>query len=199
MAKLICELDGDRGRILKVYDTKVVIITKKTLGSFATGNITDGEKTPFLCDVVGVQFKKSGKLIGYLQFETPSMQMNNQDSNMFSENTFTYAGGRNGVTNELMEKVYHYVTDRMEEIKYGVSVLTAAPDFSDAKTSGQQTRGSAKQPSAPKGNKLDMDDMEYDEDDYVDIMCPYCEEGLSVMRGACDIVCPYCDRKIEFE
>ena len=29
MEKLICELDGDRGRILKVYDTKVVIITKK--------------------------------------------------------------------------------------------------------------------------------------------------------------------------
>lgn len=189
MAKFICELDGDRGRILKVYDTKVVIITKKTLGSFATGNITDGEKTLFLCDVVGVQFKKSGKLIGYLQFETPSMQMNNQDSNMFSENTFTFTGRRNGVTNELMEKVYHYITDRIEEIKYGETVLTAAPDFASALTS-------QKQASVSISNKTDM---EYNEDDYVDIICPYCEEELSVMREECNIVCPYCDRKIEFE
>lgn len=120
MAKLIYELEGVRGRVLKLYDTKCTIVTKKTVGSFITGNITDGEKTFFLIDVVGVQFKKSGTLIGYLQFETSSIQMNNSKDNMFSENTFTFEEGKNGITNELMEKVYSYVVDRIEEIKYEI-------------------------------------------------------------------------------
>ncbi len=123
MAELICELVGVRGRTLKLYDTKCVIATEKSIGSFITGNITDGEKTIFLSDVVGVQFKKSGFLIGYLQFETSSIQMNNKNSNFFSENTFTYENGKFGITNEIAELVYRYVTDRIEEIKYGVSIL----------------------------------------------------------------------------
>ena len=89
MAKLICSLKGVRGRSLKLYDTKCVITTSVTAGSVITGNASDGEKTIFLIDVVGVQFKKSSLTIGYLQLETPSLQMNNQDCNYFSENTFT--------------------------------------------------------------------------------------------------------------
>ena len=119
MAKLIYHLDGVRGREMKLYDTKCEIITKKTAGSFLTGNFTDGEKTIFLCDVVGVQFKESGGMIGYLQLETPSMQMNNAKDNMFSENTFTFENGKNGLTNQMMRKVYSYVVDRIEELKYG--------------------------------------------------------------------------------
>ncbi len=140
-------------------------------------------------------------LIGYLQFETPSMQMNNQDSNMFSENTFTYAGGRNGVTNELMEKVYHYITDRIEEIKYGVSILTDAPDFNAMMKSNQRINAS-KGSVVTAGKRVDEEDiaaLEFDEEDYIDIACPYCAETLSVMRGEANIVCPYCDRTIEFE
>ena len=84
-----------------------------------TGNISDGVKTIFYTDVVGVQFKRSGNLIGYLQFETGSVQMNNQNSNMFSENTFTFEHGRSGVTNEQMEAIYNQVCDLIEAIKYG--------------------------------------------------------------------------------
>ena len=129
MAKFICGLEGVRGRSLKVYDTKCIIDTKKTAGSFITGNFTDGEKTIFLCDVVGVQFKKSGGLIGYLQFETSSMQMNNSNSNMFSENTFTFEEGKNGVTNDLMQAIYNYVTDRIEEIKYNTTLIEETPNY----------------------------------------------------------------------
>lgn len=129
MAKFICAIEGVRGRSLRLYDTKCIINTKKTAGSFITGNFTDGEKTIFLCDVVGVQFKKSGGLIGYLQFETSSMQMNNSDSNMFSENTFTFEEGKNGVSNALMEAIYNYVTDRIEEIKYGTTLITETPNY----------------------------------------------------------------------
>lgn len=129
MAKFICALEGVRGRSMKLYDTKCVIDTKKTAGSFITGNFTDGEKTIFLSDVIGVQFKRSGGLIGYLQFETSSMQMNNKDSNMFSENTFTFEEGKNGISNAMMEAIYNYVVDRLEEIKYGTSIINETPTY----------------------------------------------------------------------
>ena len=134
MANLICELEGVRGRTLKLYDTKIVITTKKSLGSLLTGNITDGEKTIYLCDIVGIQYKKSDLLIGYLQFETPSMQMNNKNDNFFSENTFTYESGKNGITNEIIDAVYNYVTDRVEELKYGNRIINEIPDFESMKT-----------------------------------------------------------------
>ena len=126
MADFIFELKGARGRTLKLYDNKVVIVTKLTAGSVLTGNATDGEKTIFLSDVIGVQFKKCGLLLGYLQFETPSMQMNNQKDNMFSENTFTF---EKDVPNVLVEKIYSYVVDRLEEIKFGIKIIDEIPDF----------------------------------------------------------------------
>lgn len=129
MAKLICELKGVRGRSMKLYDTKCVIATQVTVGSVITGNATDGEKTIFLSDVTGVQFKPSGLAIGYLQLETPAMQMNHGNDNFFGENTFTYENEKNGITNELMEAVYNFLVDRLEEIKYGVPVIQEIPDF----------------------------------------------------------------------
>ena len=128
MAKLLYQLEGVRGRSIQIFDKKCVISTKVGVGSILTGNVTDGEKTIFYTDVVGVQFKRSGGLIGYLQFETGSVQMNNQNSNMFSENTFTFENGKNGVTNEQMEKIYHYVCDLIESIKYGTEMTTPLPD-----------------------------------------------------------------------
>ncbi len=133
MANFICEFEGVRGRNLKLYDTKIIITTKKTAGSLITGNFTDGEKTIYLCDVVGVQFKKSGLAIGYLQFETPSMQMNNKNDNFFSENTFTFENGKNGITNELMGALYNFVTDRIEELKYGNALVSEIPNFESMK------------------------------------------------------------------
>ena len=119
MAKLLYNLEGVRGRSILIFDRKCVISTKVSVGSFITGNATDGEKTIFYKDVAGLQFKKSGGLIGYLQFETGSVQMNNQNCNMFSENTFTFENGKNGITNEMMENIYHQICDMIEEIKYG--------------------------------------------------------------------------------
>ena len=127
MAKLLYQLEGVRGRSILIYDRKCTISTKAGVGSFITGNVTDGEKTIFYSDIVGVQFKRSGSLIGYLQFETGSVQMNNQNSNMFSENTFTFENGKNGITNEQMENIYRQVCDLIEEIKYGSVTGGAAP------------------------------------------------------------------------
>ena len=135
MARFIYEFEGVRGRNLKLYDTKIVITTNVTVGSLLTGNVTDGEKTLFLSDVVGVQFKRSGMLlIGYLQFETPSMQMNNKSDNMFSENTFTFEDNKNDITNELMKALYDYIVDRIEEIKCGTKIFVEPPNFDALKT-----------------------------------------------------------------
>ncbi len=61
------------------------------------------------------------------------MQMNNKSDNMFSENTFTFEAGKNGITNELMEAIYNYVTDRIEELKYGTEIIKKIPDFESMK------------------------------------------------------------------
>lgn len=117
MSKLIFKIPGARGREIAVFDNKCVITTNITLGSVLTNNALDGEKTIFYIDVVGVQFKLSGMTLGYLQLETPSMQMNNQSSNMFSENTFTFEGTKE--INELMLQVRDYIIARIEGYKYG--------------------------------------------------------------------------------
>jgi len=119
MSRLICELNGVRGRSIAVYDTKCVITTDVTLGSLIPENALDGEKTIFYKDVIGIQFKRSGLAIGYLQLETPSIQMNNRSSNLFSENTFTFQSGANGITNELIVCLKDYIIARVEGYKYG--------------------------------------------------------------------------------
>lgn len=118
MANLICRLSGVRGRSIDIFDNKCIIRTELTAGSVLSGNATDGEKTIFYIDCTGLQFKKHGLSIGFLQLETPSMQMNNQNSNFFSENTFTFEEV-NGITNELMHQVYSYISRRIEGYKYG--------------------------------------------------------------------------------
>ena len=194
VAKFICEFEGVYGRTMKLYDNKIVINTKKTVGSLVTGNFTDGEKTIFLCDVVGVQFKKSGLAIGYLQFETSSMQMNNKDSNFFSENTFTYENGLHGITNVLMEKVYSYVVDRIEEIKYGESVITKTPDF--ASFVDNKTGFFNVSIDDVSTDELMVEDDQIDEENYVDIICPKCGETISMLKFGESILCPWCDTEI---
>lgn len=184
MANFICEFEGVRGRNLKLYDTKIIITTKKTAGSLLTGNFTDGEKTIFLCDIIGVQFKKSGLAIGYIQFETSSPQMNNKNSNFFSENTFTFEKGRNGITNELMIVLYNYITDRIEEIKYGSVIINKTPDFESMKVYQEyvdNTEGSQ-----------NCDDFvnEFVEEEPNGLKCEMCEQYVEYLT--------YCKIKDEF-
>lgn len=59
MSNLMYDLEGCRGRHIQVFEDKVVITVKAGLGSLLTGNITDGEKTIYYADCIGVQFKKA--------------------------------------------------------------------------------------------------------------------------------------------
>ena len=114
-AKLVFDLVGKRGRSIKIYPDKCVINVEPTSGAILTGNATDGEKTIYYVDCVGLQYKQPGATLGYLQFETSSGLMNEKSSNFFNENTFTY--DNTTVSPELMEIVVLYVKDRLDSIK----------------------------------------------------------------------------------
>lgn len=86
VAKPIYDIQGVRGRSIRVYEDKCVITTKITVGSILTHNASDGEKTIYYMDCIGVQFKKAGLEIGYMQLETASSTMNNRANNFFNEN-----------------------------------------------------------------------------------------------------------------
>ena len=100
----VFEINGSRGRSIKVYRDRCVIKTDATLGAILTDNATDGEKTIFYKNVLGIQYKAPGLTLGYLQLETGSNQMNNSKSNMFSENTFTFERDI-----ELVEEMRDYI------------------------------------------------------------------------------------------
>jgi hypothetical protein len=108
----VFELYGCRGRSMKVYTDRVVITTSVSLGAILTNNATDGEKTVFYHDVVGIQYKEPGLTIGYLQLETASGQMNNRESNAFSENTYTFEKNT-----ETMQIVKDYITWQVAQFK----------------------------------------------------------------------------------
>lgn len=107
----IFEIKGSRGRRLYVYEHKCVIKVDITVGSLLTNNATDGEKTIYYKDVIGIQLKKNGLLIGYLQLETASEKGNNKSDNFWDENTFTF--------NDYKEvhEAYRYIISRMDKIK----------------------------------------------------------------------------------
>ena len=108
-------LEGVRGRVATFYNDRVIMCVKATVGSFITGNISDGEKTIYYSDCIGVQFKKSGLQIGYLQLETAGMTMNNSQNNFFNENTFTWDTTKQ--SNEKMEEVAKFVQEQIQKCK----------------------------------------------------------------------------------
>ncbi len=127
---IIYDIKGVRGRYIKIYEDRVIINTKATFSSFITGNVSDGEKTIYFSDVVGVQFKKSGSLIGYLQLETAGNLGNNKKNNFFNENTFTF--DTTVISNEEMEKIAEYVKGRVSEYKKNKNAPTVVTQTSSS-------------------------------------------------------------------
>ena len=111
--KPIYDLKGARGRRMKVYEDKCIITTVVGIGSFITGNVSDGEKTIYYSDVLSVQYKKVNLQLGYLQLETATSTMNNRGDNFFNENTFTFDGD----IQVQMEEVQKYIKQKVEEAK----------------------------------------------------------------------------------
>ena len=112
---IVYSVDGARGRHIDVYTDKCVINTVTTFGSLLSGSATNGEKTIYFADCVGIQFKKAGLTIGYLQIETSSGNISRNDNNVFNENSFTYE--TNNIPNGKMEEIALYIKERISIIK----------------------------------------------------------------------------------
>ena len=110
---------------MRVYEDRCEIVTDVTIGSVLTGNVSDGEKTIFYADCIGIQFKKSGALIGYLQIETAAPTMNNEKNNFFNENSFTFS--ETTIPNEKMLEVYWYIKDRVALYKRLSTLSSISP------------------------------------------------------------------------
>lgn len=124
---VVYDIEGVRGRRIRVFEDKCVLTTRPTIGALLTANATDGEKTIYYVDCIGVQYKKSGLAIGYLQLETASGMSNNKHDNFFNENTFTFDPSK--ISNESMEIVANYIKKKVDEVKRGrtAAVNVTAP------------------------------------------------------------------------
>ncbi|MBQ8246054.1 MAG: hypothetical protein IJZ42_02895 [Lachnospiraceae bacterium] len=129
MSNYLGILHGVRGRSILLYDNKCEIKTTSTVGTVLTSNLTsnasDSIKTIYYTDCIGVLFKKAGMKIGYLELETPGLRQHSGGS-QYSENTFTFEE-TDVLSNELMQEVYTYVTERIEGYKYGDQQLLTKP------------------------------------------------------------------------
>lgn len=112
---LVYRINGARGRSIDIYPYKCVITTGVTLGSVLTRNATDGEKTIYYQDCIGLQVKYPGLTLGYVQFETAAPTQNNSSSNFFNENTFTYEESQ--IASAEMTIVIDYIKAQLDKLK----------------------------------------------------------------------------------
>lgn len=120
---------GSEGRILSVYEDRVSLLTKPK--SFV--NFSNGEKTIYYKDCVGVQFNPSPSSwqLGYLQFETSS-NMTNHTSTYYNENTFVWYLQKSEVTNEGMQEVNDFVHAKVGAYKKAENVVNISAPQSNA-------------------------------------------------------------------
>lgn len=115
---LLC-LVNNLGKILDVYENKVVFTTTRSTSTLVTGilfsgsQMTQGEKTIFYRDAVGVQFKPSSLTDGYIQIETPAGNMTSTSSSYGGENSIQFGKEKN----EEAATIAAYIKSKIEEIK----------------------------------------------------------------------------------
>ena len=106
------------GKILDVYENKVIFTSTKSTSTVVSSLLfssatTQGEKTIFYKDAIGVQFKPSSVLDGYIQVETAAGGMTSSSSAYGGENSIQFGQQ----VNADAEIVSNYIRQRIEEIK----------------------------------------------------------------------------------
>ena len=105
------------GKILDVYENKVVFTSTQstsTVGSslFLGGSATQGEKTIYYKDAIGIQFKPSKVTDGYIQVETASAGRS-ASSEYGGENSIQFGGKSNADA----EAIVSFLRKKIEEVK----------------------------------------------------------------------------------
>ena len=110
---------NNTGKILDVYDNKVVFSSTKSTSTLVTGlvfgtSVTQGEKTIYYKDAVGVQYKPSSIADGYIQIETAAGGVTSSSSQYGGENSIQFSGKDR---NAEAEMIVDFIKRKIEEIK----------------------------------------------------------------------------------
>lgn len=106
------------GKILDVYDNKVVFTSTKSTSTVVSSlifgeSLTQGEKTIYYKDAIGVQFKPATITDGYIQVETAVGGMTSAKSQYGGENSIQFGSK----VNDKAETVTNFIKQKIEEIK----------------------------------------------------------------------------------
>lgn len=106
------------GKILDVYDNKVVFTSTKSTSTVVSGlifgdSLTQGEKTIYYKDAIGVQFKPATITDGYIQVETAVGGMTSTKSQYSGENSIQFGSK----VNDEAETVTNFIKQKIEETK----------------------------------------------------------------------------------
>lgn len=107
------------GKILDVYENKVVFTSTQSTSTIVTGlvfgtSMTQGEKTIYFKDAIGVQYKPSSIADGYIQIETAAGGVSTSNSQYSGENSIQFSGKKN---NEEAEMIVAFIRKQIEDIK----------------------------------------------------------------------------------
>lgn len=107
------------GKILDVYDNKVVFSSTKSTSTLVTGlvfgtSVTQGEKTIYYKDAIGVQYKPSSIADGYIQVETAAGGVTSSSSQYGGENSIQFSGKERNAEAEI---IVDFIKNKIEEIK----------------------------------------------------------------------------------
>ena len=110
---------NNSGKILDVYDNKAVFTSTQSTSTVVTGlifgtSLTQGEKTIYYKDAIGVQHKPSSVTDGYIQIETAAGCMTSSSSQYGGENAIQFSGKER---NEEAEIIVAFIRKKIEEIK----------------------------------------------------------------------------------
>ena len=107
------------GKILDVYENKVIFTSTQSTSTVVTGlifgtSVTQGEKTIYYKDAIGVQYKPSAIADGYIQVETAAGGMTSSSSQYSGENSIQFSGKQ---ANEDAEIIVAFIKKQIDEIK----------------------------------------------------------------------------------
>ena len=110
---------NNTGKILDVYDNKVVFLSTKSTSTAVTGlvfgtSVTQGEKTIYYKDAIGVQYKPSSIADGYIQIETAAGGVTSSSSQYGGENSIQFSGKERNTEAEI---IVDFIKNKIEEIK----------------------------------------------------------------------------------
>lgn len=116
--QMLYEVDGNMGKVLKVYEDRCVISVRTGMKSLMFGSMLNGDKEFYYKDLTSVQFKNLAVTTGYIQFEYAGSHSGN---NFVSENSFTFSATLGTAKYKQLQRdmpgIYEDIRKRVNEAK----------------------------------------------------------------------------------